>query len=466
MKNTQLALLLSTLSSKEVIALKKWINSPFFNQRTDVIQLLDFYLKHYKKHQEAPAKTKAFSHLFPNESYNDHKIRMVISFLNKQTEQFLIYQKQQELLTDKLTLLEIYRERKMKKAYQKVTKGIEKKLAQTPLRNANYYRLKYRFHLEQIHTEESINRFQLKKNIQAILDTLDISILIEKIRESISALAHEKMADGKYDLGLYRKLVESLEENPKFLANPTVAIYHAASLVILYEEERKYFDQYAALLEKSHTLFSKSELLDFYTIATNYLGDRLNLGEKHYSVEIFSIYKKQLDLGLFDEKIVHYAFKNIIVAGLHNEDFDWTEQFIKNYTPKLAKEHQHSMSCLGFASLARRRGQTEKALQLLKATKFEDVIHNMTAKRMITMIYYEQKKWEALQMHLKAFEVYIRRLKNMQFKANYLEMILFTQKVFRLNPYDKKEKAKLIQFLEHHPNILDKAWLLMCLNNM
>lgn len=70
---------------------------------------------------------------------------------------------------------------------------------------------------------------------------------------------------------------------------------------------------------------------------------------------------------------------------------------------------------LGKAAVARRRGQYKKALQLLELTKFEDVNHNISARLLKGQIFFSLKDWDALQKHLKAFEVYVRRLTIVQY---------------------------------------------------
>lgn len=267
----------------------------------------------------------------------------------------------------------------------------------------------------------------------------------------------------KYDLGLYNKLIESLEENASLLNNPAIATYYAASLMISHDT-RNYFDSYYQLLEKNHAIFAKEEKFMFYILATNFLGRNPTVEN---TIESFVIYQRQVELGLYDEKIPHYAFKNIIGAGLISKAYDWIEQFIEDYGPKLAKEHQLPMINLAQSALDWRQGQYEKALKSLELTKFKDPYLNIAARQTTTKILYELKDWETLRNHLKAFEVFVRRVKDAGHdKSIYLEFVLFAQKVFRLKPYDKKEKSKLIHTLENNSTILDREWLLKCLNNI
>ena len=153
---------------------------------------------------------------------------------------------------------------------------------------------------------------------------------------------------------------------------------------------------------------------------------------------------------------------------MQNKAYDWLEKFIKDYSSKLPKEHQQFSYNVGLAGLKYARKQYEEALELLTSIKFEDAIHNMGTRVLVAKVYYGLKRWDALQQYLKTFEIYIRRLNNdIHYKRDmYLELVLFAQKIFRLNPHDITAKEKLLQTLENNPNILHEKWLRMCLNNV
>ena len=152
MKQTQLTDLLNTLSNKEIQQLKKWIASPFFNKRKDVVQLFEFYLWYQKKNKEAPSKEQVFEHLFPKQLYDDHKVRLAMSFLKKLVEQFLIYQAEQEQkIRQKLTLAKIYRLRKLDKQAKQQLREVEKLLFdKMKQRGADYYEFSYQYHAEKL----------------------------------------------------------------------------------------------------------------------------------------------------------------------------------------------------------------------------------------------------------------------------------------------------------------------------
>ncbi len=467
MENTHLSKLLSTLTTKELKLLKKWVASPFYNQRTDVIQLLDFYLRYRKNQAILPSKTAVFDHLYPNETYDDHKVRMAMSILNRLTEKFIIHQQQEKkTIENKLALLAYYREKELEKPYQKVVKEVEKTIQKDLLRGIDYYRAKFLLGKEQYESTKLTNRYQPKKVLQEVSANLDICILLEKLNES-SFIQNDARVTGTpipFDLGLMKQLKTAIEAQPAYLENPTIATYYACYQLSSKIDDPNYFIQLRGLLTAHHSIFSKKELTVFYTFLSGSCIINFNKGKQKYLVTIFEIYKEKLALGLYEQKIAFIAFKNIVLTGLLNKAYDWIEQFIVKYIPKLEQQDQHTTGNWALAALAHRRKDYETALKILSTTKFKDYHQNLSARVTVTKIYLELAEWDVLQNHLKAFEAYARRVPDMgelgRYKTNYLNFTLLAQKILRLNPYDYQEKSKLIQLIQTSTSVVDKKWLL------
>lgn len=470
MKNTHLFKLLSTLTTKELKLLKKWVASPFYNQRADVIQVLDIYVKNRKKGETPLSKTQLFHQLYPHEPYEDHKVRMVMSFLNRLTEKFIIHQSQEKKgIERKLVLLAYYREKELDKPYQKVMKEVERMVEQPLLRGIDYYRAKFLLGKEKYESIKLTNRHEPKRVLQEVAVNLDICILLEKLNESSIIQNDSRITATQYDLGLIKQLKTAIEEHPAYLENPAIATYYACYQLASNINTPNYFEQLRSLLTTHHPIFSKKELAVFYTFLSSFCIINYNKGKQEYLVIVFDIYKEELVLGLFEPKIAFMKFKNIVLTGLMNKAYDWVEQFIVEYIPKLDQQDQHTIGNWALAALAHRRKDYETALNILKNTKFRDFHQNLSARVTVTKIYVELAEWEVLQNYLKAFEAYARRVPKMgeleNYKTNYLNFTLYVQKIMRLNPYDKEGKNKLIQSIQATNKIVDKKWLLAWLEN-
>ena len=82
MENSQLIVLLKTMDTRELRAFRKWLLSPFHNQREDVIDLFDYIM--YKDNllrEDQLSKEKIFKKLFPGTEYDDARLRQTVHFL-------------------------------------------------------------------------------------------------------------------------------------------------------------------------------------------------------------------------------------------------------------------------------------------------------------------------------------------------------------------------------------------------
>lgn len=80
MENTRLLKLLHTFSKTELQELRKFVRTPFFNQRNEVPLLLDCLLPALVKDKPVIDKEAAYRQIFGKTDYNDHRIRMAMSF--------------------------------------------------------------------------------------------------------------------------------------------------------------------------------------------------------------------------------------------------------------------------------------------------------------------------------------------------------------------------------------------------
>ena len=91
MENSQLIAVLKTFSAKEIRDFKRWLASPFHNQRKDVIQLFNYLIKNdHLNDKKYLAKEKIFKKIFPKEPYDDAKMRQTMHFLLKQVEDYIL----------------------------------------------------------------------------------------------------------------------------------------------------------------------------------------------------------------------------------------------------------------------------------------------------------------------------------------------------------------------------------------
>ena len=86
MVKSRLFELFDILPKKDIRQMGKFIASPFFNQRGHVIELFNYLVTCKFEKKMLPHREKAFEMLFPNQNYDDHKLRLSMSLLQKAFE--------------------------------------------------------------------------------------------------------------------------------------------------------------------------------------------------------------------------------------------------------------------------------------------------------------------------------------------------------------------------------------------
>jgi len=138
MENIKFFQLLSDFSQKELKNWHKFMHSPFFQQNTKVILLSDFLVEKLRKKQVLN-KEEVFQQLFPAQTYDDQKMRLLISYAFRATEQYLA-------LTNWLAskdkvavhLVDAYKERVDARKFEKILQKIKHKRQQQSIQNAAY----------------------------------------------------------------------------------------------------------------------------------------------------------------------------------------------------------------------------------------------------------------------------------------------------------------------------------------
>ena len=80
------------LSKKDIRELRKFVRSPYFNQREDVIRLFDYLAEAVEKGAEALHRERAYAFVFPGQPYDDAWMKLVMHFLLNNIRQYFALQ--------------------------------------------------------------------------------------------------------------------------------------------------------------------------------------------------------------------------------------------------------------------------------------------------------------------------------------------------------------------------------------
>jgi hypothetical protein len=464
MQKSRLIEILRTCSKKELRDLKKWVQSPAHNLREDVILLYDYLLEddHLWK-DEFVAKAIAYARLYPNEAYDDAKMRQVMHFLIKTMEDFLIYQEvSQDEVESRMVLSKVLRKKRIDKLFEKNLRDIRELQERQPYRNDQFFRNQYLLLQEEYVFRSSQTRTE-PMNLQQVSKAHDVNYIIDKLRHSCYMLSHQKVYKADYDYGLIQQVIDYVDNNIHLLDTPAIAVYYYGYKATSAKENESNFHALKNEIFNSGHLFPHKELLPLYLMAINYCIDRTNAGHIHYRRESFELYRQGIEKGILIDngQISRFTFPNVVTLGLYVKEFDWVENFIHNYQHYLEDKHRQDIVRFCLARLHFEKKEFDAAMRICSQADYDDILMNLYSRAMVMKIYYLQNETDALDSYLESFRNYVVRKKVLGYhKSNYKNIISLTKKLFKVNPYSQKDKDKLKKEIEEVNPLTEREWLL------
>ncbi|MEM9821946.1 MAG: hypothetical protein AAF985_12775, partial [Bacteroidota bacterium] len=412
MQQNRLITLLNALSKKEIREAGKFVRSPFHNSREDVIRLFDYLSECLFVLKLVPDKKQIFKRVYPGESYNDHRVRVIMSFLFQCLERFILLQ---TFLADevkvKLQLAEEYRTRQLPNHFQRTIKSLKKRQTESPIRNADYYHDHVQVQLETYYFSSN-NQRTGEYHLQEISDNIDLAFLTLKLKQTCFSIAHQNMFNKEYHFGLLSEMLQYIQQK-QFLQIPAISVYYHCYHALTHpEEDQHYFQLKEALLKYAHH-FPSTEIRDLFLLTINYCIRRMNAGIQRFEQEVLDWYQ----IGLQEEHLMNnghlsrFTYRNITTMGLIIQDYQWVENFIHEYKDRLEKQYRESAYGFNLARLAYAKKDYSTALQLLQQSAHKDLLLNLGAKTLALKIYYELEEYNLLDSHLDAMTNFIRRKK-------------------------------------------------------
>lgn len=462
MNGSNLLELIHRLDEKDRKFIGQFVQSPFHNRRKAVTALYFYILQHIDQDRKQLQKTITFSHIFPEQKYDDQQMRYTMSFLLKTIEQFLIQQEiKSNSVNEKLLLLRAYRKRKLAKPFKQVRRAIQQKTQKSNIKDAPHYEQRYRLELEQYLFTEQQER-NTPRNLQQLDEWMDIAFLSRKLRQACRQIAHQAVYKVQYDQTLLSGILPIVQTG-RYDHIPAIALFFYYYQAFQKENSEYWFKRYRDDLIEHRLNFSLEDQKELFLLAINFTIRKFNQGEAFYLRETFKLYQLALELNLLieNDELSRFSFKNIASLGVRLGEFEWTEQFIANYASKLASRFRTNYVHYTSSKLQFAEGKYRLAMLGLQQVEYDDVFLNLDAKLMLLRIYFELNEIEVLDSFIKSFRRFLQRKVLMGYhKTNYLNILHFAQKIMELNHFDKKAQEQLISEIEAAEQLPEKDWLL------
>lgn len=465
-------LILRNFSQKEFRDFEKFLSAELFPSWMYLQQLIKI-IRPYFPALDAPAleKKKVFRKLFPEDAFDENKMRHVLSDFAKALEEFIAYRElHADPIRKKLLLLDYYRRNGPEKYYIQIYEDTLKMQQKAPIKDAlwffNQYQLEEKAY---IHSQHQKSR-SLDSNLQTLSDYLDLFYITNKLKHSGEMLTREMLLKVSYQKPFLQEVVHHVRD-ASFSNYPAVSVYHLIVLMHLEPGDDSHYRNLLLLLDQNKETFTREELVDMYVFAQNYCTHQINSGRPEYLREIFALYKKMIELdAIFENGFVRpHVFKNIVTVGIRLDEYVWVEEFIGQYKDKLDPRHREHAVNYNMAWLFYARKEYKKALRHLAHAEMMDVFYQLGARCLQLKIYYETMEEISFYALTDSFYVYLRRNEQIaDFQKNaHLLFVKMIKRLMRIRlDRDKKAAMALREELVSTKDLLDLSWFMKKLDEI
>lgn len=468
MQKNKLVTLLRSFSKIELTQFKKYLLSPFFNENKNLIELYAYLQKHLLKDivNTAVNKQTIWKFLFKEKPYKDIQIRRLFSDLNQLANGFLAYQQYQKSpALESIFLMNSLQYSELDKQFEGAFRLANLQQQKSEKRNTD-------FHFHQFLIEKSYHEHIEFKGLKNLtfehLETADYQLdcfyITQKLKHYCDVLGYESFLSKKVDIHFFKSFLSEIETS-KFLKEPAVKAYQLVSQMLFQPNEETYFFELKSFLLAEKQAFEKEELTILYTHLINYcIHKKINVGKSNFFNNLFEIYKDALktEIIFIGNEINFNHYKNIITVGVQIKEFEWVENFIQEYTPKLPKNHQENALTYNLAKVYFHKKDYTKVIEQLREVEYKNLIYALGGKLMLLKTYYELDEIAALDSLIDSFRIYLRRNRTISkdVRQQYMNVLRFVKKLSGLAPYDRTGLAKVTQEIHDCKALAAKNWIL------
>lgn len=463
MENTQLWSAFSTLDKSELREFDRFVRSPFFNRKEQLIRLYG-YLRECRENRRLPDAQNAWQATYPNSGACDEvKMRLTNSHLLGLIEQFWLHRANSaDAGKMKLQLAAIYRQRNLPKQARIALREARDVRTGQHCRDVRYLENSHDLEWEHFQIESAAKRYE-EFNLQEISDWMDLGFIAKKLRHVCLALSHQAVFKRNYTFGLLDFMLPFVERE-QLQQHPAIGLYYHACRFLRDPMAEDHFFAFREMLSTHAEAFPAEELRALYLLAINF-GVKKNNTAPHpaWDRANFDLYREALSRNLLLDKGVlsHFSYNNIVIAAMRLGETDWAEAFINEYKPRLERKYRESAFNMNMARMAYLRKDYHAALLHLQRADYRDFIHSMNAKTLQMKIYFDTGETDLLESHLDSMQHYIRRQRALGYhRANCLNIVRYTRALLRCNRRATGELYALRQQIGQEAVLTEKEWLL------
>lgn len=357
------------------------------------------------------------------------------------------------------------------KAFSMVFNRLNKSLQRETRRDSDYYFLKFRLE------DEANGMYGLKQtriqdqHLSAKISALDEWYITTRMKESVEMQNRSRVLNQTFD-DPYQTEFNALQEKAvvRSSSSELLNVYHLIRETLTHnlpEDVEALIDS----LEKIPEMVGREEAKGIFKHAQNACIRQINAGRTAFQQVLLTLYRAQLDSGLLYTQgyLQHTDVKNIITVAIRLGQFEWAHSFLETYSSRIHPRYGETVYSFSKATILFEQGELRQAIHLLHNVTFTDVFYDLSARHLLLRMYVQLEDWEGAGYGIQAFEVFIRRNKQIpgqnrqalqNFVRIYKKLINWKEKeAYDSGQVNEKRRQKLIYLLRGLDPIAQKEWM-------
>lgn len=451
--------LIRSFDTRTLTRFKKYLQSPLLCTDELMLKLLQLLIEDPSFKTTNPEKTNHFRGLFPNQPFNDNRMRLLLSRLFAMAEDFLRIENEDAQNT-KPALLKYYRQKSLDKHFNQTYEEFVQDQNNLYPKNESYYEHSYQLRLEKydyLVTKKRQGEFNLKE----ISDTIEISYIIKKLRHCCRVLHVHSVYKLESPFPFIEEINHYVKEQ-RLYEIPVLGFYYFNYLAILNPTEDIYFKKCVELYQNYDHYFENEERREVYLNILNYCIRKVNEGKDQFNETVFELYMRGLDKEfLLDQgKLSRFTYRNIAEIGINLKEYEWVNEFLESYKLKLEKPYRESFYLLEKARVLSDQKKYNQAIAYLTQLSFNDQLIELSTRLERIRIFYEMGESELSQYHVESMELFLRRKKNLGYHSDHYKSFLkYMRKLLKTNPKEKKKFKQYALDIQTEEKITGRKWL-------
>lgn len=335
MTNNKLLRVVLSLNDMETKQFSKFINSPYFNERTELIQFWKLLSKQ-KNGLLKDWKKIFFKQIFPQKVYTDVSMRKLMTQLNNLIQKFLIvhYLEKDEWLSKKI-LLQCYGQKNLTKEFDSAMINLKENIHLAPLHN---YDLAFEsFDISKIYyLHPSTSKLQPKEAyLTEAMNQLDQFYISSKLHYATEQINRDQIFSQKNSVTLLNDIKNYVKRTPQ--KSPLIELYLNLQELLQEGYNLKKFTNCESIFLKEEKHLTPEKRISILVFMINIIIKGLNLGHLHLAKKILELYKMGIKKSILiqNNRITHETFTNVVVFSANLGENKYARKFISNYSQLL-----------------------------------------------------------------------------------------------------------------------------------